>query len=197
MLRRLRARLTFSNIMAATAVMVALGGTSYAATRISNNSVRSTSIVNGQVKTQDLANHAVTAKKLAADAVTSGAPLRCQAGDAALGNRGLCAFKLHFGGGETKDWAGAIQACRARGSTPARLPTAAEFFAYAPLGGSPFKGIDVWTADPAVAGPVSGNPPKAWSVSSDVDGNVATFEERPLTSQLADVACIYSAADVE
>jgi hypothetical protein len=192
-----RSHVTYANVIATLALFLALGGGAYAAFRLPKNSVKSTNIVNGQVKTQDLAQHSVTARKLAANAVTSSSPLRCQAGDAALGNRGLCAFKLHFGVGQMKDWAGAIQACRARGSTPARLPTAAEFFAYAPLGGSPFKSIDVWTADPAGAGPISGNPPKAWSVSSDADGNVATFEERPLNSQLPDVACIYSAADVE
>jgi hypothetical protein len=209
MLRRIRAQLTYANVMATTAVMIALGGTSYAAFSLPDNSVKSNNIVDGQVKTPDLAKHAVTGKKLAAKAITNAniAPkaltaaainqntlFKCEPGDAGLGNRNFCAFRIP---GQHADWTSAIQKCRARGSTPARLPTAAEFAAFAPGGGSPFKGIDVWTADPAAAGPSGGNPPKMWSMSTDANGNVATIEERPMDQLLSDVACVYSAADVK
>jgi hypothetical protein len=72
MLRRLSAHLTYSNVMATIAVMIALGGTSYAATTLKKNSVTSRTIKNGQVKTADLANSAVTGAKLANGAVSNG-----------------------------------------------------------------------------------------------------------------------------
>jgi len=74
MLHRLRAHLTFSNTMAMTAVMIALGGTSYAAFTLPRNSVNSKNIVNGQVKTQDLAKHSVNATKLATNATKPTGP---------------------------------------------------------------------------------------------------------------------------
>jgi hypothetical protein len=50
--------------MATIAVFVALGGSGYAAVRLSKNSVTSTSIKNGQVKAADLARNAVTTGKV-------------------------------------------------------------------------------------------------------------------------------------
>lgn len=189
MFRSARAHLSYANVIATIALMLALGGTSYAAFKLPANSVKSGNIKNGQVKTQDLATHAVTSTKLAAGAVTTA---KCASGDAALGNRGFCAFKLTSGPGT--DWAGAIQMCRARGATPARLPTAAELAAFAPLGGSPFKSIQAWTASPS-AGGTSG--PGAWVVQTDANGVVTNFFSTPITAATTfDVACVYSAADV-
>jgi hypothetical protein len=66
MLEKLRSRLTYANVMATLAFMLALGGTTaYAA-----NTVFSTDIVDGQVKTADLASAAVTNGKLGNNAVT-------------------------------------------------------------------------------------------------------------------------------
>ena len=48
--------LTYANVTATMAVFIALGGTSYAAVQLANNSVRSKHIVNGQVKGADLDN---------------------------------------------------------------------------------------------------------------------------------------------
>lgn len=52
MLRKLRARLTYANVMSTIAVFLAIGGG--LAWALANNSVRSRHIVNGQVKKQDV-----------------------------------------------------------------------------------------------------------------------------------------------
>jgi hypothetical protein len=52
-------------IVAYIALFVALGGTSYAAVTLSNNSILSRHIKNGQVKRSDLADRAVNAAKVA------------------------------------------------------------------------------------------------------------------------------------
>jgi hypothetical protein len=51
--------------------MIALGGTSYAAFRLPNNSVTSKKIKNGAVHASDLGNGSVSGAKLAANAVTT------------------------------------------------------------------------------------------------------------------------------
>lgn len=71
MLGRIRAYLTYSNVMSTIAVVFAVGGASaYAANHLPSNSVTSKAIKNGQVKTKDLRNNAVSAAKLANGAVT-------------------------------------------------------------------------------------------------------------------------------
>jgi hypothetical protein len=64
-------RLTYANVMSTIAVMIALGGTSYAAFNLPNNSVTSKKIKDGAVHASDLGNNAVTSKKLANNAVTT------------------------------------------------------------------------------------------------------------------------------
>jgi hypothetical protein len=58
MLARLRARLTYANVMATLAVFLVLGGGAYAALELPRNVVKSRNIKNGQVKRQDLVNPA-------------------------------------------------------------------------------------------------------------------------------------------
>jgi hypothetical protein len=65
-LATIRARLTYANVMATIAAFVALGGSSYAAFTLSENSVKSKHIVNGQVKRPDIRNNAVNSAKVAA-----------------------------------------------------------------------------------------------------------------------------------
>jgi hypothetical protein len=65
MLATIRPRLTYANVMATIAAFVALGGSSYAALTLSENSVKSKHIVNGQVKRPDIRNNAVTSAKVA------------------------------------------------------------------------------------------------------------------------------------
>ena len=68
MLRNLRSRLTYANVMSTIAVFVAVGtGGAYAA-----NTIFSTDIVDGEVKTADLADAGVTRNKIASGAVTLG-----------------------------------------------------------------------------------------------------------------------------
>ena len=54
MLDRLRGRLTYANAMASMAVFIALGGSSYAAVMLTNNSVRSRHIAPGAVRASDV-----------------------------------------------------------------------------------------------------------------------------------------------
>jgi hypothetical protein len=61
----LRGHFTYANVLATLALFVALGGVSYAAITLPNNSVRSKHIKNGQVRQGDLGANAVTAPKVA------------------------------------------------------------------------------------------------------------------------------------
>jgi hypothetical protein len=75
MIRRLagraRARLTYANVMATTAVFIALGGTSYAALTLPRNSVGSTQIRSRAVGSSELKSRAVTSSKIRPGAVTA------------------------------------------------------------------------------------------------------------------------------
>lgn len=62
---RLRSHVTFANVVSLVALFVALGGTSYAAVKLSKNSVRSVHIKNGQVKGPDVAKNAINGDKIA------------------------------------------------------------------------------------------------------------------------------------
>jgi hypothetical protein len=61
----LRSCLTFANVVALLALFVALGGSSYAAITLSNNSVKSQHIAKGAVKRADIARGAVNSAKVA------------------------------------------------------------------------------------------------------------------------------------
>ena len=61
MLAKLRSRLTYANVMATAAVFIALGGTSFAAVKLSKNSVLSKHIRNGQVKSADVGDGSLRA----------------------------------------------------------------------------------------------------------------------------------------
>jgi hypothetical protein len=61
---KLRGHFTYANVLATLALFIALGGSSYAALKLTNNSVRSKHIKNGQVRTADLGANAVTASKV-------------------------------------------------------------------------------------------------------------------------------------
>ncbi len=65
MLARVRSHLTYANVMATVAVFIALGGASYAAFSLPNDSVKSKHIKNGQVKTGDIRQDAIKGPKVA------------------------------------------------------------------------------------------------------------------------------------
>jgi hypothetical protein len=68
MLRKLRPRLTYANVVASLALFLAVGGgTAFAV--VAANQVNSESIINGQVKNQDLAGDSVGTAKLGSGAV--------------------------------------------------------------------------------------------------------------------------------
>lgn len=60
----LRSHLTYANLTATLALFVALGGSSYAAVKLSKNSVRSGHIKNGQVKRADVARDAIDSARV-------------------------------------------------------------------------------------------------------------------------------------
>jgi hypothetical protein len=64
MLSKLRPRLTYANVISSLCLFIVLGGSSYAAIALNENSIKSRHIANGQVKTSDLARNAVTTKKV-------------------------------------------------------------------------------------------------------------------------------------
>jgi hypothetical protein len=80
-LMKLRSHASFSNVVAVMALFVALGGTSYAATKIGskqikNNSVRSVDIKNRTIKSKDIARGVIgaTLQSTAAQAVRDAGP---------------------------------------------------------------------------------------------------------------------------
>jgi hypothetical protein len=89
-----RLRLSYANVMSTLAVMIALGGTCYAAFSLPNNSVTSKKIKNGAVHTSDLGNAAVTGKKLANNAVSTPKIAPAAVGTTQLGNAAVTASKL-------------------------------------------------------------------------------------------------------
>jgi hypothetical protein len=64
MLSRLRARLTYANVMATLAVFIALGGSSYAALELPKKSVGSKHIKKSSVGSQHIKRNAVTSAKV-------------------------------------------------------------------------------------------------------------------------------------
>ena len=59
-----RPRITYANVVSTMALILALGGASYAAVKLPKNSVVSSTIKNGQVKNKDLGKNAVTSAKI-------------------------------------------------------------------------------------------------------------------------------------
>ena len=70
MLRKLRSRLTYANVMSSIAVFIVLGGSAYAAVKLPKNSVGAKQIKKGAVTRSKLANGAVNGSKVAAGSLT-------------------------------------------------------------------------------------------------------------------------------
>ena len=79
---KLRARLTYANVMATIAVFIALGGASYAAIKLPKNSVGSKQLKKNSVTKAKIKKNAVTAAKIKKNAVT-GAKIKNGAVDGA------------------------------------------------------------------------------------------------------------------
>lgn len=73
MLARLRSRLTFSNVVALTALCIALGGTSYAAVKLPRNSVSSPQVRDGSLRASDFAAGQLPRGAKGADGATGAA----------------------------------------------------------------------------------------------------------------------------
>jgi hypothetical protein len=61
---RLRRNVSFANVVSLIALFVALGGSSYAAVKLSKNSVKSKHIAKGEVRAADLARNSVSSGKV-------------------------------------------------------------------------------------------------------------------------------------
>ena len=85
-MRRIAARLTYANVVATIALVIAVGGgAAYAA-----NTVFSTDIVDGEVKTADIATNAVRSTKIAPKQIQSGDVRELDAFFEAAANTGIC-----------------------------------------------------------------------------------------------------------
>jgi hypothetical protein len=83
--KALTSRLTFANVIALLALFVALGGTSYAAVTLANNSVKSKHIGAGQVNRSDIKKNAINSAKVANGSLVAG---DFKAGEAPQGPQG-------------------------------------------------------------------------------------------------------------
>jgi hypothetical protein len=63
-------RLSYANVVATLALVLALGGGAYAAIRLPRNSVRSRNIVNGQVQSADVKDNGLTGQDVKDDSLT-------------------------------------------------------------------------------------------------------------------------------
>jgi hypothetical protein len=68
MLHRLRARLSYANVMATIAVFIALGGSSYAAINLPRNSVGASEIRTGAVRSSEIKDRSIRASDLTTNA---------------------------------------------------------------------------------------------------------------------------------
>lgn len=105
MLKKLRGRLTYANVVSTLCLFLVLGGgAAFAATHLPKNSVGpkqlkknavgSAKIKNGAVNTSKLADNSVTAAKLADEAVTTGNLANGAVGTGKLGNGAVATGKL-------------------------------------------------------------------------------------------------------
>jgi hypothetical protein len=79
MLRRLKPRLTYANVISTVCLFVILGGSSYAVTRIGsrqivNNSVRTQDIRNNTIRTRDVRNGSLLTRDFRRGQIPGGAP---------------------------------------------------------------------------------------------------------------------------
>jgi len=75
MFARLRARLTYANVVATLALFLALGGVSYAAIRVGsasivNNSVRTQDLRNNDIRSKDIRNRTIVGRDVLANTIT-------------------------------------------------------------------------------------------------------------------------------
>ena len=176
-MRKLRPKLTYANVMATLALFVALGGTSYAATKIgtrqiANNSIRTQDIRNGTIRGRDLRRGTLTAREVNEDRLST-VP-RSRYADTLEGQR-AAAFKQRCPAGTV----GAVGVCFEPGlrsahtaSTAAglcsnsgrRLATRGELDAYRLAGRVLASPPGEWTSE------LSGSPTTAYALALSRDG---------------------------
>jgi hypothetical protein len=147
MLRSVRERLTYANVMSTIAVFgVLAGGSAYAAAKLKNNSVTTPKIRDGAVVTSKLADGSVVGSKLA-DGVVSRSKLASGIGQCPAGTTkvlpDLCADSTDRGALGSTIWSAAIDGCDAAGES---LPTISEALAMYPV--LPHEAETIyWTGD--------------------------------------------------
>lgn len=106
MLSKLRARLSYANVIATLALFVALGGSSYAAIKVTGKNVRDSSLSGRDIKNSTLTSSDVKNRSLlAADFRAGQLPAGPQGPQGAQGPQGIPGVKGDAGAPATKLWA--------------------------------------------------------------------------------------------
>jgi hypothetical protein len=131
MFARLRARLTYANVVATLALFLALGGASYAAVRVGsrqivNNSVRTQDLRNNDIRSQDIRNRTIRGGDILTNTIT-GRQVRESTLDSVpdadkLGGAAASSYRVSCPAG-TLRWAGGCMEAAAR--APATFNVAA------------------------------------------------------------------------
>jgi len=187
-MRKLRPKLSYANVMATLALFVALGGTSYAATKIGtrqivNNSVRTQDIRNGTIRGRDLRRGTLTAREVNEDRLSTvprsryadtlegqraaAFKQRCPAGT--VGAVGVC-FEPGLRGSEA-----ALIAAEGCSNSGRRLPTRGELDAYRLAGRLLASPPGEWTSE------LSGSPTTRYALSFSRDGSTRWLADEAAT----------------
>jgi len=177
-MRKLRPKLTYANVMATLALFVALGGTSYAATKIgtrqiANNSIRTQDIRNGTIRWRDLRRGTLSGREVNEDRLRSvpraryadtlegqkaaAFKQRCPAGT--VGLVGVC-FEPGLRGSAT-----AFLAAEGCSNSGRRLATRGELDAYRLSGRALASPPGEWTSE------LSGSPTTAYALAFSADAS--------------------------
>src|SRR3954447_18779702 len=138
MLRRFRPRLSYANVASTLALVLALGGVSYAAVKVNGKNLKNRSVGAAKIKKNSLTGTEINEAKLGKVPLAGLADNATNAGNAALfGGQGPASYKLSCPQGLTlaigqcfetalrpaENWSGANKTC---GSVGRRLPTLSE-----------------------------------------------------------------------
>jgi hypothetical protein len=166
MLRALRDRLTYSNVVASVALFMALGGVTYAVTK---DSVKSKHIVNGEVKSADLENDGVKGKDVKENELTNEDIDETTLYPGGGGPDGANTFTVPVGGA----FSAQIRSIGGDGATLYGSPTgvgpaSADFLAAAT--GTPFDTGEIGQMRVKLAAPLGTGESRTFTLSRDFDG---------------------------
>jgi hypothetical protein len=178
MLAKLRARLTFANVVSVVALFVALGGSSYAAIKVTGKNVKDSSLTGKDIKNSSLTSSDVKNKSLLSKDFKAGQlPAGPRGADGANGTNGFGLLAYPFGSVDVNDGDPAdsgVVAC-----DPGTFPTGGDAFAFqTALPNDPVPGVI--TSDGLDFDPSSGSP----------DGYFATWENNSAQTVTVEVDAV-------